>query len=90
VDDSNPARHYVANLAVGFRKGEAVGNGVAVYRELPGVCRGGCSAADVRLGIVGAEHGAALARDAGGFAAMRFGVPTATRHQLADMIRKRL
>ena len=88
VDDKNPARHYVANLVAGFEAGPVVGTAIAVGRELPRICQGGCSFKDVRLGVVGVQHGAQL----GGVNTprMNLGLPVPTRRDVAGWIRRDL
>jgi hypothetical protein len=87
VDDANPARHYVAYLAVGFQKGGLPGAAIAVARELPGICGGGCSAQDIRLGVIGANHGASLRPNA---QAINYGVSGPSRFDVARWIREQL
>lgn len=87
VDDRNPARHYVAYLAVGFQKGGLPGAAIAVGRELPGVCGGGCSVEDIRLGVIGASHGASLRPNG---QAINYGVSGPSRFDIARLIREQL
>jgi hypothetical protein len=87
VDDANPARHYAAYLAVGFQKGGLPGAAIAVARELPGICGGGCSVQDIRLGIMGANHGASLRPNA---QLLNYGVPGPSRVDVARWIREQL
>lgn len=59
--DQHPARHFVANMSVGYFGGTTVGNITASVREIWGVCRlRACSGEDVRLGKAGAALGGSL------------------------------
>jgi RHS repeat-associated protein len=93
VDDANPARHYSAYVTTAYQKGGLVGAAAAVIREIPegwgGRCRGGCSTQDVRLGLIGAQHGANL-RPESHLGSSNYGVPAPTRKDLATWIRRDL
>jgi hypothetical protein len=87
VDDNNPARHYTAYLGTGFQKGPVVGAGIAILREFPGICQGGCSLQDVRLGLIGSSHGSQLGVNG---PQMNYGVNPASRFNVANWIRRDL
>ena len=89
VDDANPARHYVANLAYAFRSGQVLGNAAALGREVPPYCRGGCSMADVRLGLLGSKHGAAM-NIGKNWSLANFGIYPSSRLDVAKWIREEL
>jgi hypothetical protein len=89
VDDANPVRHYVANLAAGFRWGGVAGDAIAIVREAPPVCQVGCSVADVRLGVLGAQHGSRMTIGKSG-ALSNYGIMPASRKDLAGWIRRQL
>ncbi len=84
TDDRSPARHYSAYVVAAFEKGYSTAGAIATLREAPLICGGGCSMADVRLGWVGASHGANVR---GGGAS---GPRGDRRAKLAALIRKDL
>ncbi|MEN8374616.1 MAG: RHS repeat-associated core domain-containing protein [Gemmatimonadota bacterium] len=93
VDDETPARHYTASLNLAFRGvgGHLTGSAVAIGRELPGICRAGCSIEDVRLGFVGSAHGAGLdANVQFSKTGSILSINSDLRFQLADWIRRDL
>jgi hypothetical protein len=60
TDDNHPARHFTANLVLGFREGYHVSAAAALLREIPRPGCNGCSGEDVILGEMGASLGAMI------------------------------
>lgn len=64
IDDRNPARHYMAFVAMGYWLPRLLALGVLYVWEILGYVRYGFtwSAADMRCGLTGVQHGNAVRR----------------------------